>query len=112
MTVLIRRPIPTVNVHARACTHQVDEGGGAALSSMDVGKTVEVENGELRVDGSVRGVVWADGEQQDCAGRIVSVEDTLKGAVVLDSGVSFDNPATTVMGRYFGDELGSIKVRE
>ena len=63
-----------------------------ALSDADVGRTVTIEGDWLAVDGEARAVMWGDAAHQDCRGKILQVEPRLKGDVLLESGLVFENP--------------------
>ena len=65
--------------------------------STDVGWLVEIKDAAVTVTNgskkSVRKVHWGTSSHANCTGTIMSVDPTLNGAVKLESGTAFANPA-------------------
>jgi hypothetical protein len=59
----------------------------------DVGKTVEVKNGAVTVDGIKRRVDWGESKHPDCNGKIKSVETSVRGHVTLEDRSMLENCA-------------------
>ena len=68
----------------------------------------------MKVDGVARKVRWGDMQHHDMSGRIRSVVEHLKGAVLLESGASFENPALHPEGASasFCERVSAIKPDE
>ena len=83
-----------LNLFAAFATITVDEPG-TIISKADEGKTVEIKDGKLMVDGVARTVQWGRAKKHaDCAGKIRSVEPKFMGKVKLDDCETFfENPA-------------------
>ena len=70
----------------------------------DIGKTIEIKQGKVKVDGIDRIVQdWGGTQPTDCKGKIQSIDTSLKGKVRLDNGFEFENPIVNDFVGKFSD---------
>ena len=85
-------PLQLISDHLLVLTH-------ATLSTADIGKTVKISGGQMKVDDVDRAVQWemCNGTiGQAFQGKVKSVEVRLDGLVQLEDGQEFGNPANGV----------------
>ena len=76
----------------------------AAFSKDDIGKVVSIRGDKVKVDGRERLVLWDYTEHHDCEGKILSVEEKLKGAIQVENGIVFENPSKVKLALERGDD--------
>jgi len=84
----------------------------ASLSHFDKGKIIEIKNSKMTVNGHHEIVHWGNAAKParhgDCKGRLVFVEEKIRGQVRLDSGCEFQNP-TRHVEKLTDHEEGQLK---
>ena len=82
-----------------------------AFLQKDVGLMMTIKDNDVKVDDKPRIVSWGSSKHDNCIRSIKSVEETLKGAVTLDNGMTFPNWACKkpVLFEEYKSKFGTIQ---